>query len=62
MLVHMGSKMKRKIDPIEREIDKIRVEIYEETKGMTPEEFNEYIRKSTEATIKEYGIKLVASK
>ena len=51
--------MGRKIDPIEREIDKIRVEIYEETKGMTPEEFNKYIREGIRDVIKEYGIKTV---
>ena len=53
--------MGRKIHPIEREIDRIRLEIYEETKHMTNTEFNEYIRKNTEDIIKEYGFKVVKS-
>ncbi|MCL2143437.1 MAG: hypothetical protein FWH44_04185 [Methanomassiliicoccaceae archaeon] len=53
--------MGRKIDSIEREIDEIRLKIYEETKDMTSEQFNEYFRKKTEAVIKEYGIRVVSS-
>ncbi len=53
--------MKRTIDPIEQEINEIRLRIYEETKDMTPEQRSEYYRKSTEATIKEYGIEVVQS-
>ena len=52
--------MKRKIDPIEQEVDAIRLRIYEETKHMTTAELCEYIRKETEATIKEYGMKVVS--
>jgi len=52
--------MKRKIDPIEREVDRIRLEIYEETKDMTHAEFNEYIHKSVDPIIKEYGFKAVS--
>ena len=40
-------------------VNNIRLAIYEETKNMTPAELNEYYRKSTEATIKEYGFKTV---
>ncbi|MCL2143438.1 MAG: hypothetical protein FWH44_04190 [Methanomassiliicoccaceae archaeon] len=53
--------MERKIDSIEREIDEIRLRIYEETKDMTPSELTEYYRKSGEATAKKYGIRIVAS-
>ena len=53
--------MKREIDPIEQEINEIRLKIYEETKHMTREEFSEYIRMNTEPIIKKYGIKVVAS-
>jgi hypothetical protein len=40
---------------IEDEIDKIRLEIYEETKDMTPEQLMEYYRKSGEASARKYG-------
>jgi hypothetical protein len=53
--------VERKIDSIEDEIDEIRLRIYEETKHMTGKEFNEYINKRTEATIKKYGMKVVTS-
>jgi hypothetical protein len=49
------------ISSIEREIDRIRLQIYEEIKDMTPEEMNEYFRKKTEATIKKYNLKVVPS-
>jgi hypothetical protein len=50
------------ISSIEREIDKIRLQIYEETKDMTIEQKNEYHRKKAEAMIKKYDLKVVASK
>jgi hypothetical protein len=53
--------MKRKIDPIEQEVNEIRLRIYEETKDMTSEERREYYRKSSEALAKEYGFRRVAS-
>jgi hypothetical protein len=53
--------MGRKIDSIEREIDEIRLRIYEETKHMTNAELTEYYRKSGEETAKQYGFKIVAS-
>jgi len=53
--------MKRTIDPIEQEIDEIRLKIYEETKDMTPAEINEYYRKSTEAATKKYGFKIASN-
>jgi hypothetical protein len=53
--------MKRLIDPIEQEIDEIRLGIYEKTKDMTPAERTEYYNKSGEATAKKYGFKIVAS-
>jgi len=52
--------MKRKIDPIEQEVDAIRLRIYEETKHMTTAEFSEYVHKKTEATIKRYGMKVAS--
>jgi len=53
--------MGRKTSSIEKEVNKIRLEIYEETKHMTNEEFDEYIRRNTEDVIKEYGFKVVSS-
>ncbi|MCL1904677.1 MAG: hypothetical protein FWG19_00955 [Methanomassiliicoccaceae archaeon] len=51
----------RKIHPVEKEVDEIRLQIYEETKHMTPSELTEYYLKSGEETAKEYGIKMVSS-
>jgi len=53
--------MTKKLHPIEKEINRIRRKIYEETKHMSGEEFNEYIHKSTEDVIKKYGFKVVKS-
>ena len=53
--------MKRTIDPIEQEINEIRLRIYEETKDMTNEQLTEYYRKSGEASAKKYGFKIIAS-
>ena len=46
---------------IEEEINRIRLEIYEETKNMNPKQLTEYYKKSTEDTIEKYGFKVVAS-
>ena len=45
----------------EQKINEIRLKIYEKTKDMTPEQLTEYYKQSTEATIKKYGFKVVAS-
>ena len=52
---------RKKISSIEKEVDRIRLEIYEETKHMTDAELNEYFRISGEETAKKYGFKLVHS-
>ena len=44
---------------IEQDINRIRLEIYEETKGMTPEQRVEHTRKATEETIKKYGLTVI---
>ena len=44
---------------IEQDINRIRLEIYEETKGMTPEQRVEHTRKVTDETIKKYGFKVI---
>ena len=46
---------------IEQEINQIRLEIYEQTKDMTPSQLTEYYKKNTEDTIKKYGFKVVAN-
>jgi hypothetical protein len=45
--------------PVEEEVDAIRDRIWEQTKGMTPAEFNEYIERKTAPVMKEFGIKVV---
>ena len=47
-------------DLIEQEINSIRLEIYENTKNMTPAQLTEYYRKSGETSAKKYGFKIVA--
>lgn len=42
-----------------REIHEIREKIYEETKNMTPAEFNARVQKNVDALLKETGYKLV---
>jgi len=46
---------------IEREINQIRLKIYEQTKDMTPSQITEYYKKSGEASAKKYGFTIVAS-
>ena len=46
---------------IEDEIDKIRLQSYEQTKHMTPDQHVEYIKQRTDPIIKKYGFKVVSS-
>jgi len=46
---------------IEDEIDRIRLEIYEETKDMTPEQRVQHTNRIGEAIAREYGLRLVDS-
>jgi hemerythrin-like domain-containing protein len=48
----------RKPNTIEDDLDKIRVEIYEEIKDLSREEYLEYFRKFGEEVTKKYGIKI----
>jgi len=50
--------MGKKIHPIEREIDRIRLEIYEETKHMTHAEESEYYMRHARESAKKYGFKI----
>ena len=51
----------RNPDVIEQEVNRIRLQIYEKTKDMTPRQQTEYYRKSGEASAKKYGFRLVES-
>ena len=46
---------------IEQDLNKIRLQIYEETKNMTPAQRAERVNKIGEAAAKKYGFKIVAS-
>jgi hypothetical protein len=45
---------------VEQEVNKIRLEIYEETKNLTPSQYTERVRKIGEETARKYGFKRVA--
>ena len=49
------------ISRIEQEVNEIRLQIYEETKDMTPAQLSEYYKQSTENTIMKYGLKVIAN-
>jgi len=49
------------ISSIEKEVNQIRLQIYEKTKDMTPSQLTEYYRKSGEASAKKYGFKIIAN-
>jgi uncharacterized protein YneR len=48
----------RKLNTIEDELNRIRVEIYEETKHMTTEEIVDYFRKYGEEAAQKYGFSI----
>lgn len=52
--------MKTSNSDIEREINRIRLEIFEETKNMSPEQRVARTRMVTDETIKRYGFKIAA--
>jgi hypothetical protein len=45
-----------KNNPIEKELNTIRVSLYEETKNMSPAELTAYIKEQTEPLLKQHGI------
>jgi hypothetical protein len=49
------------ISAVEQEVNRIRLEIYEETKDLTPAQRAERTNKIAEAAAKKYGFKIVAS-
>ena len=44
---------------VEQEVNKIRLEIYEETKNLTPSQYTERVRKIGEEAAKKYGFQRV---
>ena len=46
---------------IEREVNQIRLKIYEKTKDMTPAQLTEYYKKSGEVSAKKYGFKIAVN-
>jgi hypothetical protein len=52
-----AQKRKSIYTPVEEEVDAIRDRIWEETKDMSPAEFNEYIDRKTAPVMKEFGLK-----
>jgi len=48
-------------DTIEQEVNQIRLQIYERTKGMTPAQLTEYYKNSGEASSRKYGFKIISS-
>ncbi|MCL2342604.1 MAG: hypothetical protein FWC62_01705 [Firmicutes bacterium] len=51
----------RTMDTIEQEINQIRLNIYEKTKHMTPQELTAYYHQRGEKIAKEFGFKFVES-
>jgi len=46
---------------IEQEINQIRLQIYEETKDMSPAQLTAYYQKSGEDSAKKYGFRIIVS-
>ena len=49
------------ISDIEKEVNQIRLKIYEETKHLTSEQYNERLKKITDEASKKYGFKVIAN-
>ena len=49
------------IKAVEREVDQIRLKIYEETRDLTPEQYTEKVRRIGENAAKKYGFQRIAS-
>jgi hypothetical protein len=50
----------KKNNTIEDELDAIRIELYEATKGMTTSERNEYLRQQVKPVCEKFGLKPIA--
>ena len=49
----------KKVNSIEKELNTIRIDLYEKTKDMSPSEMNAYIHAQVAPALKKYGIKTV---
>ena len=49
----------KNLNTIERDINKIRLAIYEETKNMTAQQRKERLEKATNPAIEKYGFKVI---
>ena len=49
-------------NPVEDEFDAIRIDLYEQTKNMSPSERLDYLQKLVAQAYAEFGIKPIASK
>jgi hypothetical protein len=49
------------ISNIEQEVNQIRLKIYEETKGLSSEQYKARLDKITQTAAQKYGFKIVAS-
>ena len=49
----------KNLNTIERDINKIRLAIYEETKDMTAQQRKERLEKATDSAIQKYGLKVI---
>ena len=50
----------KQISNVEREVNHIRLKIFEETKDMTPDQYKARLDKITEAAARKYGFRVVA--
>ena len=49
------------IKTVEREVNQIRLKIHEETRGLTPEQYTERVRRIGENAAKKYGFQRIAN-
>ena len=47
------------LNPIENEINRIRLDIYDKTKDMTPSQLTDYYLKSGESSARKYGFTII---
>ena len=53
--------MNPRMSNVEREVNQIRLKIYEETKNLSPEQYRERLDRITKEAAKRYGFKVIPS-
>ena len=53
--------MMKKPNTIEKELNEIRLDFYEKTKGLSPSEMNEYIRSHVSSVHQKHGIQTIST-